>query len=304
MLDRITGMQIFARSAATGSLSAAARQLDLSPAMAAKHVDALEQRLGVKLLHRSTRKLTLTEAGQQYLDACLKLLPELEEVEASIASQRVLAQGLLRLNTPLSFGVKYIAPLLKEFNRLHPLVTVDLGLNDRVVDLLEEGWDLTIRVGKLKDTGLVARKLADAEMIVCAAPEYWASHGSPATWADLSAHNCLSFTLSNISRPAEWRFGKNAEHSVKIQGSLRTNNGDALVAAAISGLGVLYEPAFIVADGIRRGDLVPLRLDVESAELGGIHILRSANRAPPAKVRVMIDFLLSAFGANSPWLLK
>jgi DNA-binding transcriptional LysR family regulator len=303
MLDRFTGMQIFVRSATTGSLSAAARQLNLSPAMAAKHVDALEGRLGVKLFQRSTRKLTLTEAGQQYLEACVKLLPELEEVEAAIASQRILAQGLLRLNAPLSFGVRYITPLLKEFYRLHPLVSVDLGLNDRVVDLMEEGWDLTIRVGKLKDTQLVARKLAEAAMIVCASPEYLACHGSPTTWNSLSKHNCLSFSLSNISRPTEWRFGKNGEHSVKIRGSLRVNNGDALVAAGVAGLGMLYEPQFIVADAIRRGDLVALQLDMESADLGGIHIVRSANREPPAKVRVMIDFLLQAFGTKTPWAL-
>ena len=173
MLDRITGMQVFARAAQAGSLSAAARQLGLSPAMAAKHVDALERRLGGRLFHRSTRKLALTEAGQQYLEACTKLLPELEEVEAMIASQRVDATGLLRLNAPVSFGVRYVAPLIPDFSKRHPGVTVDLGLNDRVVDLMEEGWDLTIRVGPLKDSRLVSRKLADSAMIVSAAPGYW-----------------------------------------------------------------------------------------------------------------------------------
>ncbi|EJM88541.1 LysR substrate-binding domain-containing protein, partial [Pseudomonas sp. GM60] len=232
MLDRITGMQIFSHAAHLGSLSASARQMGVSPAMATKHVDALEVRLGVRLFHRSTRKLTLTEAGQQYLDACSRLLPDLEDVEAMIASQRVEASGLLRLNTPLSFGVRFVAPLLPAFNRKHPGVTVDLGLNDRVVDLMEEGWDLTIRVGPLKDSRLVSRKLADSAMVVCAAPDYWNRHGRPDRWADLHTHNCLSFSLSSLSRPDEWRFGKDADKRVAVKGSLRTNNGDALVAAA------------------------------------------------------------------------
>lgn len=301
MLDRITGMQVFSRAARAGSLSAAARQLMMSPAMATKHVDALEQRLGVRLFHRSTRKLALTEAGQQYLEVCNRLLPELEEGEAAITSQRLEATGLLRLNTPLSFGVRYVAPLLPAFNKLHPRVTVDLGLNDRVVDLIEEGWDLTIRVGPLKDSRLVSRKLADSAMIVCAAPGYWAQHGRAKLWSDLQTNNCLSFTLSNLSRPDEWRFGKAGDQRVAVKGTLRTNNGDALVAAAVAGLGVLYEPEFIVADAVRRGELERVALDADTADLGGIHLVRSSDRTPPAKVRVMTDFLLAAFSSNPPW---
>lgn len=304
MLDRVTGMQVFSQAAAAGSLSAAARQMDLSPAMATKHLDALETRLGVKLFHRSTRRLTLTEAGQQYLEACGRILPELDEAEALISSQRALAQGVLRLNTPLSFGVRYVAPLLPAFSSQHPGVVVDLGLNDRVVDLMEEGWDLTIRVGVLKDSRLVSRKLADAAMIVCAAPEYWARHGRPATWADLSAHNCMSFTLSSLSRPLEWRYGRAGERRVAIQGTLRANNGDALVAAAVAGLGVLYEPEFIVADAIRCGNLEPVELDAPAADQGGIHLVRAADRVPPAKVRVMTEFLVQAFQASPPWAVR
>lgn len=301
MLDRITGMQVFFRAAHAGSLSAAARQLELSPAMAAKHVDALEKRLGGRLFHRSTRKLTLTEAGQQYLETCTWLLPKLEEAEAMIASQRVEATGLLRLNVPLSFGVRYVAPLIPAFIKQHPGVTIDLGLNDRVVDLMEEGWDLTIRVGRLKDSRLVSRKLAESTMIVCAAPSYWAQHGRPKRWSDLSVHNCLNFPLSNISRASEWRFGADASKRVAIKGTLRANNGDALVAIAIAGLGVLYEPEFIVADAIRRGELECVALDAGTADIGGIHLVRSSDRAPPAKVRVMTEFLIAAFNPVPPW---
>jgi DNA-binding transcriptional LysR family regulator len=304
MLDRITGMQVFTRAARAGSLSAAARQMALSPAMAAKHVDALEERLGVRLLLRSTRKLALTEAGQQYLEACSRLLPELEETEAAIASQRVEATGLLRLNAPLSFGVRYVAPVLHLFHQQHPGVTVDLGLSDRVVDLMEEGWDLTIRVGPLKDSRLVSRKLADSAMVVCAAPEYLMQRGRPKRWVDLQAHNCLSFSLSNLSRPDEWRFGKGAEERVVVKGTLRANNGDALVAAAVAGLGVLYEPEFIVAGAIRQGTLECIALDADTADLGGIHLVRAPDRAPPAKVRVMSEFLVAAFNPRAPWTVS
>lgn len=303
MLDRITGMQIFSHAAHLGSLSASARQMGVSPAMATRHLDALEARFGVRLFHRSTRKLTLTEAGQQYLEACSRILPDLEDVEAMIASQRVEASGLLRLNTPLSFGVRFVAPLLPAFNLKHPGVSVDLGLNDRVVDLMEEGWDLTIRVGPLKDSRLISRKLADSAMVVCAAPDYWNRQGRPVRWADLRTHNCLSFSLSSVSRPDEWRFGKAADQRVAIKGSLRTNNGDALVAAATAGLGVLYEPEFIVADAIRQGALERVMLDAPSAEMGGIHLVRSSDRTPPAKVRVMTDFLVNAFSPVAPWSL-
>lgn len=301
MLDRITSMEVFWRAARAGSLSAAARQMNLSPTMATKHMDALEARLGVRLFQRSTRRLTLTEAGQQYLEVCARLLPELEEAEALIAAQRVDATGLLRLNVPLSFGVRYIAPLLPSFHDRHPGVTVELGLNDRVVDLLEEGWDLTIRVGHLKDSRLLARKLADSAMVVCAAPQYWKRRGRPSCWADLEGHDCLSFMLSPLSWPNAWRFGKQADKGIAISGPLRTNNGDALVAAGAAGMGVLYEPDFIVADALRSGRLEAVTLDEPVADVGGIHLLRSADRAPPAKVRVMSDFLVEVFSQDVPW---
>ena len=302
MLDRITGMQVFSRAAQTGSLSAAARQLSISPGMATKHLDALEKRLGVRLCHRSTRKLSLTEPGQQYLDLCSRLLPELEEVETMIASQRVDATGLLRLNAPLSFGVRYVAPLISAFAEQNPRVTVDLGLNDRIVDLVDEGWDLTIRVGRLKDSRLVSRKLADSSMIVCAAPIYWARRGRPKLWAELKDHNCLGSYISAVARPDEWLFGEHRDQRVAVKGTMRANNGNALVKAAAAGLGVLYEPEFIVAEAIGQGQLEAVTLDAAAANLGGIHLIYLPDRSPPAKVRVMIDFLVAAFNPCPPWV--
>ncbi len=301
MLDRITGMQVFARAAKAGSLSGAARQLGLSAGMATKHLDTLERRLGVRLFQRSTRRLTLTEPGRQYLEALARLLPEIEEVEAMIAAQRVEATGILRLNAPVSFGVRHIAPLIHVFIQKHPNVTVDIGLNDRYVDLVDEGWDLAVRVGRLKDSRLVSRKLAESAALICAAPTYWSRYGRPSRIQELSNHNCLGFTIPTFAGTDEWWFGLDRNARVPVKGSLRTNNGDALLAAAVAGLGVVYQPDFIVADAIRRGDLEPVSLDAPTGDLGGIHILYSLDHSPPAKARAMIDFLASAFAPKPPW---
>jgi len=189
MLDRITGMRVFARAATAGSLSAAARHLEMSPAMASKHVDALEARLGVKLFHRSTRRLSLTEAGSNYLEACQRILPEIEEAEASVASQRIEATGLLRMNVPLTFGTQFIAPLIPEFSRRHPAVKVELGLTDSRIDLIDGGWDMAVRIGRLQDSPMQARQLADSPLLVCAAPRYLDERGVPRSVADLGQDN-------------------------------------------------------------------------------------------------------------------
>ena len=298
MLDRVTGMRVFVRTASAGSLSAIARQLDMSPAMATKHVDALEAHLGVKLLHRTTRRLSLTEAGRDYLEACQRILPEIDEAEASAASQRVEARGLLRMNVPLSFGSRFIAPLLPDFSHRHPALKIELGLTDRVVDLIDGGWDLAIRIGRLSDSPLQARKLGECSEVVCAAPGYLDRRGVPLRVAELAQHNCLGYTLSSWAGGKEWAFGRDGSVRVAINGDLSANNGDALLAAAVAGQGLIYQPSFIVADALQRGELVALQLDHPTYALGGIHAVYPPDRRPPAKVRVMIDYLVEAFGQN------
>lgn len=293
-MDRITSMRVFARAASEGSLSAAARHLGMSPAMAAKHVNALEARLGVKLFHRTTRRLSLTEAGGTYLEACQRILPEIDEAEAAAASQRVKATGLLRMNVPLSFGARFVAPLIPEFARRHPEVKVELGLSDAQIDLIAGSWDLAIRIGHLADSPLHARKLGDSAMRLCAAPAYLDRRGVPRRVADLIQHNCLSYTLSAMQDARHWTFGKRGDIRVAVNGDLIANNGDALLAAALGGQGIIYQPDFIVGDAIRSGALVELALDRPVVELGGIHVLYPPERRPPAKVRVMIDYLAAA----------
>ncbi|NLY57328.1 MAG: LysR family transcriptional regulator, partial [Gammaproteobacteria bacterium] len=238
-VDRITSMRVFVRAASAGSLSAAGRHLGMSPAMATKHVNALEARLGVKLFHRTTRQLSLTEAGSDYLEACQRILPEIDEAEAAAASQRVKASGLLRMNVPLSFGIRYVAPLIAEFSHQHPEVRVELGLSDANLDLIDGSWDLAIRIGRLADSPLQTRQLGDSCMKVCAAPDYLDRRGVPRTVGELAQHNCLSYTLSAMQDSSQWAFGRDGEFRVPINGDLLANNGDALLAAAVAGQGII-----------------------------------------------------------------
>ena len=299
-MDRITSMRVFVRAASAGSLSAAGRHLGMSPAMATKHVNALEARLGVKLFHRTTRRLSLTEAGSDYLEACQRILPEIDEAEAAATSQRIKASGLLRMNVPLSFGTRVLAPLIADFSQRHPEVKVELGLSDAQLDLIAGSWDLAIRIGRLADSPLQSRRLGDSCMMVCAAPDYLDQRGIPRTVGELAQHNCLSYTLSAMQDSRQWAFGAQGEVRVPINGDLLANNGDALLAAAIAGQGIIYQPHFIVGEAVDRGELVVLELDKPVVELGGIHVLYPPDRRPPAKVRVMIDYLAQMFEQTPP----
>src|SRR5512140_272795 len=299
MLDRLTGLEVFAKVATAGSLSAAGRAMGMSQTMVTKHIAALESRLGVKLFHRTTRRLSITEAGRNYLESSARILAEIEAADAAVAADRVEPRGLLRLNAPVSFGTRQIAPLLAEFAQRHPRVTVELGLNDRLVDLVEEGWDLAIRIGNLSNSSLIARRIAPCRIVVCAAPSYLRARGTPRTVASLADHNCLGYTLSQRTPIDRWVFG--ADVGVQISGTLRANNGDALRAAAIAGQGIIHQPTVIVADDIREGRLVALALDQPTVELGGIYAVFLPDRHPPARVRAFIDFIAGRFAPEPPW---
>ncbi|MFZ0571272.1 MAG: LysR family transcriptional regulator [Rhodomicrobium sp.] len=301
MLDRLTGMQVFASVASSGSLSAAARTLGMSQTMATKHMAALEGRLGVKLLHRTTRRLTLTEAGRAYLDAAERILGEVADADAEAAAGAAEVRGTLRLNVPVSFGIREIAPLIPDFLENHPALSIDLGLNDRQVDLIEEGWDLAVRIGAMASSSMIARKLAPCFTVVCAAPRYLAAKGTPRSIADLARHDCLGYTLSRTIGADTWLFGGERNISVAVRGSLKANNGDALTAAAVAGEGIVYQPTFLVAREIAAGLLVPIELDQPPIVLDGIFAIYPADRRPPAKVRAFIDFLVKRFGPVPEW---
>jgi DNA-binding transcriptional LysR family regulator len=295
VLDRLTAMQVFCRAATEGGLSAAGRRLGISATMATKHVDALEAQLGVKLFHRSTRRLTLTEAGRGYLEACQRILAEIEEANAAVASERVDVQGLLRFSVPVSFGVRCLAPVLAAFSRRHPGLRVELGLNDRLVDLIEEGWDLTLRIGRLADSRMIARKIAGCDLVVCGSPAYLAEHGTPSRVADLGKHNCMGYVISSLAGPTAWTFGATNSIRVPVSGNLCANNGDALTAAAVAGQGLIYQPTFIVSEALKTGALVRLDLDQPACNVGDIFVLYPPERRPAAKVRAMIEYLAGTF---------
>lgn len=301
MLDRLTGLEVFAKVAAVGSLSAAGRTMGMSQTMVTKHIAALEARLGVKLFHRTTRRLSITEAGRNYLETAERILADIEAADAVVAADRFEPRGLLRLNVPVAFGTRQIAPLLFEFARRHPLVTVELGLNDRLVDLADEGWDLAIRIGSLSNSSLIARRIAPSRTVVCAAPSYLAARGQPRTITELAEHNCLGYTLSSVTGVDQWIFGAKRDVTVHVVGNLRANNGEALRTAAIAGQGLAYLPTFIVADDMRAGTLVALDLDQPTVEFGGIYAVFLPDRHPAAKVRAFIDFIANRFAPEPPW---
>lgn len=301
MLDRITGMQVFVRVAALGSLSAAARAMGMSQTMATKHLGALEERLATRLVHRTTRRLTLTEPGRNYLEAAERILADLDEAEGAVSAAVNEVRGILRLNAPVSFGVRWIVPCLATLSERHPELHVDLGLNDRYVDLIEEGWDVVIRIGALQSSSMIARRLAPCRTTVCAAPGYLARHGTPIAIADLARHRCLGYTLSRTVSPERWTFGRDGRASVAISGTFRANNGDALVAAAVAGQGIAYLPTFLVNDELKSGALAEIQLDHPPTELAGVYAAYPSTRRPPAKVRALIDLLAERFASPPPW---
>lgn len=301
MLDRITSMQVFVKVVATGSFTAAGRAMGLSQTMVTKHITALETRMGATLFHRSTRKLSLTEVGRLFLEGSQKILADLDDVEQTVTAQRHEPRGRLRLNAPVSFAIRYVAPLLPEFSRRYPQVTVELGLNDRAVDLIEEGWDLTLRIRHMAPSSLRTRRLAAIRCIICAAPAYLARMGTPTHITELSKHHCLGYTLGEPGGPTRWNFGPTGALSVPVSGPLSANNGDALREAAIAGQGLIYLPVFVVSKELRSGQLCPVTLNEPLVEAPPLHAVYAPGQSTPLKVRAMIDYLVGCYSHTPPW---
>lgn len=298
-MDKLAAMAVFVRVVDRGSFTAAAKDLRLSRAMVSKHVQDLEAHLGVRLLSRTTRRLALTEEGRLYHARCVDILSDIAEAEQGAAERQAEPQGLLRLNGPVSFGTRYLTPAIAAFTAAHPKVRVDMVLVDRVVDLVDEGYDLAIRIGVLASSSLIARRLAPCRLVACAAPDYLARQGIPRHPGDLAGHNCLGYSLGLLSDG--WRFhGPEGEVVVPITGNLTVNNGDALRMAALSGQGIIVLPTFIVGADLSAGTLRPVLEDYALPEMG-IHAVYPPGRHLPAKVRSVIDFLAARFGDAPAW---
>jgi DNA-binding transcriptional LysR family regulator len=245
--------------------------------------------------------LTLTEAGARYREAAERIIAEMEEADSEAAAAVTEPRGTLRINAPLSFGFRQIAPAIADFNRLYPQLVVDMGLNDRVIDLVEEGWDLAIRIGRLRDSTLIARRLAPIRAVLCASPAYLKANGTPRRVADLAAHNCLGYTLPSAAGAGHWSFGKDGEVTVTVNGNFRANNGDALRIAALAGLGIVYQPTFLFTEDLRKGDLVPIVLDQPLFQYANAYAVYAPDHHVPAKVRSFIDFLADRWAGEPPW---
>ena len=301
MKEKLAALQLFSTLAEAGSFALAAERMGISRNKASKLIMDLEASLGTRLLNRTTRQLKLTDAGERYLERVDPILERLFVADAEAQQTVATAQGVLRINAPISFGVRHIAPRLSRFMESHPGVQLEFSLNDRRVDLLAEGYDLVIRIGPLTDSSLVARKLASSRLIACASPRYLREAEPLEQPSDLKAHPCLVYPMEHGA--SDWRFVRvsdgNPAH-VKVTRRLWANNGDALDAIGRSAMGVILQPSFIVADALRSGDLVRVLPDYEG-ELLTINAIYPHRAYLPARTRAFLNFLIAEFETATPW---
>lgn len=287
--DRARSLEIFAAVAARGSFSAAGRRLGLTPSAVSRTVDRIEARLGVRLLLRTTRALTLTAEGQAYLGAARRILADLDDAEQQIADQGA-PRGRLRVSAALSHGRLCVVPLLGDFVRLHPHILVDISLSDAIADVAGGQADVAIRFGPLADSGLTARKLGETRRVIVASPDYLARHGTPRVPADLHRHNCLNFNFRRVE--PIWPFcDGTSDYAMTVTGNVEANNGETLGQLAVAGVGVTRVGAFSVVDEIADGRLVPLLEEYNPGDVESIHAVFVGGANTPARVRVFVDFL-------------
>ena len=291
-MDRFQEMKTFTAVAEAGSFVAASDLLALSKAAVSRQVSELEARLGVRLLHRTTRRLSLTDEGQIFLERCRSVMAELEEAESEITARSGQASGQLRVSAPVTFGHLHLQPLWGAFMQANPQVRLDVTLSDRVVDLVEEGFDVAVRIARLPSSSLISRKLASTRLVLCASPRYLRHHGKPRTLSDLRHHQVLAYSLSPTPEVFELQ-GPQGIESVRIVPALRTNSGDVCRAAALAHQGIVMQPTFLVGDDLKAGTLVQVLPQYPPQELG-IYAVYPSRRHVAPKVRVLIDFLAQA----------
>ncbi|OWW20707.1 LysR family transcriptional regulator [Noviherbaspirillum denitrificans] len=298
-MDQFKQISTFVEVAAKGSLTAAARAEGIAPAMIGRRLDALEERLGVKLLQRTTRKIALTNEGVAFLEDCQRILAELEEAESAVSERSARASGHLLISAPAGFGRQHVAPLIPSFLALHGNVSVTLNLNDRVVDLIGEGIDVAIRIAALSDSSLIGVKLADNKRVVVASPAYVKRHGAPASLDDLARHNCLAMSSEGSQRG--WTFRHNGKNvTLKVAGNMVCNDGAVLHDWALSGKGLAWRSMWEVGNAIETGQLVTV-LDEFAAPGNDIYAVFAQRRHLPLRIRAFVDFLRHAYGQSGYW---
>lgn len=299
MGDSLYEMSVFSKVVATGSLSAAARDLGVSTAVVSRRLAALEARLGVRLVNRTTRRLALTDEGASYHEACTRILGEIEDADAAAAARRVEPQGVLKAALPASFGHLHVAPLVPQFAARYPKIKLVLSLSDRTVNVIEEGYDLAIRIGELEDSSLAARKLAPNRRVVCASPEYLRTHDAPRKPDDLLRHNCL--TTTDLQMNWEYKGPDGKRGMVRVSGDYACDNWEVLREWALAGLGVALKSTWDVRRPLEDGSLVPLLPGYDFGTDVAIYAIYPHRRYLPAKTRVFIDYLAESFGPEPYW---
>jgi DNA-binding transcriptional LysR family regulator len=298
-MDRAAEMNALVRSVDCGGFSAAARELDLTPSALSKLVSRLEDRLGVRLLQRTTRSLQLTPEGEAFYERARRILAEMDEAEAEVVQAGLRPQGLLRLHCGSAFGMHQLATAIPDFLERHPGVEVDITISDQPPAAVEEGIDLAIRTGPLDESSLVARRICNLERVICAAPSYLVKHGTPRTPDDLQRHNCLWITSLPVLR--RWPFTcDDGIRIVNIDGNVVANNAETVLQLAVAGVGITRLTDVIVGDAIHRGELVPILTDWNHVEPVPLYATYPSGRHLAPKVRAMVDFLVERF-ADAPW---
>lgn len=293
-MDRLSSMAAFVKAVETGSFSAAGDAMQMSAQLIGKHVHHLELRLGVRLLNRTTRRQSLTDFGREFYERSKSILAEVEMAENLAAETQTLPSGRLRINAPVSFGMQSLAPRLPEFMQANPMISVELTLANRSVDLIDEGFDVVFRVGQLSDSGLIARPLAPYRLILCAAPSYLKGRPPITTPWDLQEHECLGFSHTELR--THWTFdGPEGRVVVPVSGRYMADHGEPLLCAAIAGLGVMLQPVELVSHSLEQGALVPLLPDYPVPSRA-LHVLYAPDRRITPKLRTFLDFATSTFG--------
>ncbi len=298
-MDRLKGMEMFVQVVEEGSFTAAADRNAVSRAAVSKHISQLEDRLGARLLNRTTRRLSLTDIGRVYYERIKATLADIEEAEscASIASEK--AAGLLRVNAPMSFGTRHLGPAIAAYCNHYPRVQIELELSDRFIDVVAEGFDVVIRIAALEDSTLIARRIAPCRRVVCASPDYLQRYGTPQVPQDLALHRCLFY--NNLPVANGWVLsGPDGIETVRVSGPVRANNGDILRAAAVEGLGVALEPTFIVGPDIDAGRLNIVLPQYRPPDID-VYAVYPSRRHLSAKVRTFVEFLNRHFGEEPAW---
>jgi len=298
-MESFGAIPVFVTVVETGGFSPAAKLLGISKSAVSKRVTQLEEQMGVKLLHRTTRKLSLTEAGEHFFQHARVAHQAAKDAQDAVAQLQGEPQGRLRINTPMSLGRLYIAPLIPEFLKRYPKITIEMVMDDKVADLIGEGFDIAIRGGDLPDSSLIARKLAPLRNVLCASPEYIKKHGNLTELDQLTDHNCLIFTYSNDVK--EWVFIKDGQtQTVEVTGNYKVNNSEALLEAILQGVGIGRLPTFVAGPDIKAGKLVPLFEEYQMPDKT-IYAVFPERQFLPAKVRAFIDFAVEYLGGDNPY---